>query len=114
MPPHILAVFNQLYEELKSMKQQQWTITNYGALDPCRHLWGSGEAAPFRGVPLSIETSILGVQTGHGEPGSWCWRRGMHGRGAPEAIPIPKTETAVIRQFQERMPYGLFVPDVQP
>jgi len=32
MTPHILAVFNQLYEELKSMKQQQWTITNYGAL----------------------------------------------------------------------------------
>jgi hypothetical protein len=32
MPPHILAVFNQLYEELKAMKQQQWTITNYGAL----------------------------------------------------------------------------------
>jgi hypothetical protein len=32
MPPHILAVFNQLYEELKSMKQQQWTITNYGVL----------------------------------------------------------------------------------
>jgi hypothetical protein len=29
MPPHILAVFNQLYEQLKSMKQQQWTITNY-------------------------------------------------------------------------------------
>ena len=32
MPPHILAVFNQLFEELRSMKQQQWTITNYGAL----------------------------------------------------------------------------------
>jgi hypothetical protein len=32
MPPHILAVFNQLFEQLKSMKQQQWTITNYGAL----------------------------------------------------------------------------------
>ena len=32
MPPHILAVFNQLFEELKSMKQQQWTITNYGLL----------------------------------------------------------------------------------
>jgi hypothetical protein len=31
MPPHILAVFNQLFDELKSMKQQQWTITNYGA-----------------------------------------------------------------------------------
>jgi len=32
MPPHILAAFNQLFEELKSMKQQQWTITNYGLL----------------------------------------------------------------------------------
>jgi hypothetical protein len=31
MPPHILAVFNQLFDELKSMKQQQWRITNYGA-----------------------------------------------------------------------------------
>jgi hypothetical protein len=26
------------------------------------------------------------------------------------AISIPRTETAVIRHFQERMPYGLFVP----
>jgi hypothetical protein len=33
MPPRILTVFNRLYEELKSMKQQQWTITNYGALN---------------------------------------------------------------------------------
>jgi len=32
MPPHILAVFNQLFDELKSMKQQQWTITNYSLL----------------------------------------------------------------------------------
>ena len=28
------------------------------------------------------------------------------------AISIPRTETAVIRHFHERMPYGLFVPDV--
>jgi hypothetical protein len=27
------------------------------------------------------------------------------------AISIPRTETAVIRPFQERMPYGLFVPE---
>jgi hypothetical protein len=27
------------------------------------------------------------------------------------AISIPRTETAVIRHFQERMPYGLFVPE---
>ena len=26
------------------------------------------------------------------------------------ALSIPKTETEVIRRFQERMPYGLFVP----
>ena len=29
------------------------------------------------------------------------------------AISIPRTETAVIRHFQERMPHGLFMPDVQ-
>jgi len=32
--------------------------------------------------------------------------------GATLAISIPRTETGVIRYFQERMPYGLFVPDV--
>jgi hypothetical protein len=33
--------------------------------------------------------------------------------GETLAISIPRTETAVIRHFQERMPYGLFVPDVK-
>ena len=28
------------------------------------------------------------------------------------SISIARTETQVIRHFQERMPYGLFVPDV--
>jgi hypothetical protein len=28
------------------------------------------------------------------------------------AISIPRTEAAVIRHFQSRMPYGLVVPDV--
>lgn len=28
------------------------------------------------------------------------------------AISIPRTKTHVIRHFQERMPYGLFVPHV--
>jgi hypothetical protein len=28
------------------------------------------------------------------------------------SISIPRTEAHVIRHFQERMPYGLFVPDV--
>jgi hypothetical protein len=28
------------------------------------------------------------------------------------AISSPRSETGVIRHFQERMPYGLFVPEV--
>ena len=28
------------------------------------------------------------------------------------AISIPRSEAGVIRHFQERMPYGLFVPEV--
>jgi hypothetical protein len=32
--------------------------------------------------------------------------------GEALAISIPRTETAVVKYFQERMPYGLFVPDV--
>jgi hypothetical protein len=32
--------------------------------------------------------------------------------GETLAISIPGTEARVIRHFQERMPYGLFVPDV--
>jgi hypothetical protein len=32
--------------------------------------------------------------------------------GEALAISIPRTEASVVRYFQERMPYGLFVPDV--
>jgi hypothetical protein len=32
--------------------------------------------------------------------------------GEALAISIPGSEAGVIRHFQERMPYGLFVPDV--
>jgi hypothetical protein len=34
--------------------------------------------------------------------------------GEALAISIPRSEVAVIRYFQERMPYGLFVPDDEP
>jgi hypothetical protein len=30
--------------------------------------------------------------------------------GEALAISVPRNETAVLKQFQERMPYGLFVP----
>ena len=32
MPPHVETVFKALFEELRFMKQQQWTITNYSVL----------------------------------------------------------------------------------
>ena len=32
--------------------------------------------------------------------------------GEALAISIPRSEAAVIQHFQERMPYGLFVPEV--
>jgi hypothetical protein len=31
--------------------------------------------------------------------------------GEALAISIPRSETAVIRHFQDQMPYGLYVPD---
>jgi hypothetical protein len=34
-------------------------------------------------------------------------------KGQEWAISVPRGETAVLQHFQERMPYGLFVPDVQ-
>jgi hypothetical protein len=32
--------------------------------------------------------------------------------GEALAISIPRSEASVVHYFQERMPYGLFVPDV--
>jgi hypothetical protein len=36
----------------------------------------------------------------------------MTADGEALAISIPRAEAVVIRHFQERMPYGLFVPEV--
>jgi hypothetical protein len=33
--------------------------------------------------------------------------------GEALAVSVPRTEAAVIRHFQARMPYGLVVPDVK-
>jgi hypothetical protein len=33
--------------------------------------------------------------------------------GEALAISVPRSETAVLKYFQERMPHGLFVPDVE-
>ena len=43
------------------------------------------------------------------DDGTYVFRTAV---GDTMAISIPRTEAAVVRHFQERMPYGLFVPDV--
>jgi hypothetical protein len=40
-------------------------------------------------------------------------RRANARGGQRQSISIPASEAAVVRYFQERMPYGLFVPDLQ-
>jgi hypothetical protein len=56
MPPHVEIVFKQLFEELKSMKQQQWTITNYGVLI------------------LAAIYAVKQLPVSHGQSKSNCWR----------------------------------------
>jgi hypothetical protein len=47
----------------------------------------------------------------YGPKGRWHVRcRVQDGRSL--AISVPVGETRVLKHFQERMPYGLFVPDV--
>ena len=63
MPPHILAVFNQLFDELRSMKQQQWTITNYillilAAIYAVRHLLPE---VPHSQTYLKISAVVIAV-----------------------------------------------------
>jgi hypothetical protein len=40
------------------------------------------------------------------------YRRVSHREGEALPISVPAGETRVLKHFQERMPYGLFVPDV--
>jgi hypothetical protein len=37
----------------------------------------------------------------------------MTSKGETLVISVPRGETAVLEHFRARMPYGLFVPDVQ-
>jgi len=63
MSPYVSAVFKELFEEIKSAKQQQWTITNYGLL-----ILAAIYAVKLSGVPhsqtylkiLAGATAVLG------------------------------------------------------
>jgi hypothetical protein len=80
------------------------------------------------GADLSCRGSIGSLQRvngpTHGEPGCTiifrCRPNPLLGRPAiPDggeealAISVPAGETRVLKYFQERMPYGLFVPEVR-
>ena len=76
----------------------QWTDDGDNIID---HLAGvEGRAGKNRIMifgPKPDDTYVIEFRTAGGEV---------------MAISIPRTEAAVIRHFQERMPYGLFVPEV--
>ena len=38
----------------------------------------------------------------------------MTADGDALSIPVPRSEAGVIQHFQERMPYGVYVPDEYP
>jgi hypothetical protein len=65
--------------------------------------------------PVMRVADIRGLQCGSA---AWVvieyrWADGQMDRLPVLAISVPRGETAVLQYFQERMPYGLFVPDVQ-
>jgi hypothetical protein len=69
MSPHISTVFKELFDEIKSAKRQQWTITNYGllilgAIYAVRHQLPAGvthlqSKLKFLAI-LAIATAIVG------------------------------------------------------
>jgi hypothetical protein len=65
MSPHVSTVFKELFEEIKSAKQQQWTITNYGllilaALYAVRHQLPEVPHSQSKLKFLAIATAVLG------------------------------------------------------
>ena len=68
---------------------------------PCRLRGGGNRAAAAYSLAWPV-LDVLGLAV----------ELSCQAAGDALVISIPRTETAVIRHFQERMPYGLFVPEV--
>ena len=63
MSPHVSTVFKELFEEIKSAKQQQWTITNYGVLILAAIYWVKLPEVPHSQSKLkflAIMTAVVG------------------------------------------------------
>src|SRR5262245_25081003 len=60
MSPHVSTVFKELFEELKSAKQQQWTITNYGLLI-LGAIYGVKHQLPVEVTHLQSKLKLLAI-----------------------------------------------------
>src|SRR5262249_8446593 len=60
MSPHVSAVCKELFEEIKSAKQQQWTITNYGALILAA-IYAVGHQLPAGATHLQSKLKFLAI-----------------------------------------------------
>src|SRR5262245_7293214 len=76
-----------------------------------RHAAGGGRRLRQAAMAVATEGANRIMIYGPKEDGTYVVEFKTAAREAL-AISIPRTETAVIRHFQERMPHGLFVPDV--
>jgi len=65
-------------------------------------------AGLFGSAPISLKTASASGDPGHGT----YVVEFRTAAGEALAISIPRTECAVIRHFQELLPDGLFVPDL--
>lgn len=58
MPPYVEIVFRELFEELRFMKRQQWTITNYGVLILAA-IYAVGQKATFNYFYLKVAAFVI-------------------------------------------------------
>jgi hypothetical protein len=79
-----------------------------GFIEPC--LPSPAPKPPGAGWIHEIKLDGFRLQEPDGARGKARGRRGL-GKEAL-AISVPAGETRVLKYFQERMPYGLFVPNV--
>jgi hypothetical protein len=94
MPSHVEIVFRQLYEDLKSMKQQQWTITNYGLLILAA-IYAVGQHAPEVQSILKFlvwATAVLG----------WFWLLWVQHNIAKARLRLDEVDKAYFRDDELR------------
>src|SRR5262249_2119404 len=85
MPPHVSTVFNAIFDELRPMKQQQWTITNHGVLILAAIYWlklpelsHAQSKLKFLAILTAVVGSVLLVRIQSNMAGSRCRLDKLH------------------------------------